>query len=117
MSKSLIVLVLALLSAQIAAAATRDWKTGTLVSVDERDEFRSSKKETLIEDRVWAYSIDAGDVVYEAERGSKRPIQIEINGPVSFALDGGHVYVKDTSGHEFKLSLLKTTRKKPADHE
>jgi hypothetical protein len=112
MSKWLIVLILSMFSAQLVVAAARNWKSGTLVSIDERKELRSSKKNPVIEDRVWAYSVDAGDLVYEAERGSNRPIQIEINGPVSFVIDGAHFYLKDASGHEFKLTLLKTTRKK-----
>lgn len=96
-------------------AAPRDWTSGTLISIDERKELTGSKKGSVIEKRVWAYSIDAGSVIYEAERASKRPIQIEINGPVSFALHKTDLYVKDSSGHEFKLDLLKTTRKKQVD--
>jgi len=113
MSKWLAVLMLSLFSAEVIAAP-RDWTSGTLISIDDRKEVTSGKKGSVIEKRIWAYSIDAGDVIYEAERASKRPIQIEINGPVSFALRKTDLYVKDTGGHEFKLDLLKTTRKKPA---
>ena len=113
--KSLMALALALVSAQLIAATSREWKSGMLLSVDEPDLLTSTKKQAVVPVRLWAYSIDAGDVVYEAERRSKRPIQIEISGPVSFALDGAHLYVKDATGHEFKLTLLKTTRKKGSE--
>ena len=114
MSKWLMVLIIFMLSSG-AVLAERNWKEGVLVSIDQRKELRSNKNHPVIEDRVWAYFIDSGDAVYEAERGGNRPIQVEINGPVSFALAGKYLYLKDAGGHEFKLALLTTTRKKRSE--
>jgi hypothetical protein len=109
--KLMLVVFMMLMMLAPLVAKIRDWKNGTLISIEERKELVIGKKSGS-EERFWSYSIDAGDVIYEAERASKRPIQVEINGPVSFVLDGKHLILRDGSDHEFKLLLLKTTRKK-----
>ena len=64
--------------------------------------------------RVFTYSIDAGDKVYQAEevgRRNAKAIRVDVNGPVDYRLDKDHLYIRDPDGKSHKLDLIKTTRK------
>ena len=38
---------------------------------------------------------DAGDRVYVGKRRSRKPVQLEINGPIQFAVEKDHIFILD----------------------
>ena len=64
--------------------------------------------------RVFTYSVDGGDRVYDGQEVSRRdgkPIRIEVNRPVEYAIDRDHLYLKDSDGKSHRLDLVRTTSK------
>lgn len=53
----------------------------------------------------------AGDRVYIGECRSRKPIQLEVNGPIQFAVDKDHIFILDYERKEFRLNIIKTTLK------
>lgn len=93
------------------------WKHGKLTNLDVGSHPRTlTYNGQLIthHDRVFTYSVDAGDRIYQGEEvggPSAKPTHVVVNGPVEYRLDKDHLYIKDSDGKSHKLDLIKTTRK------
>jgi hypothetical protein len=46
-----------------------------------------------------------------ASVGPAKPIQLEVNGPIQFAVEKDHIFVLDHERKEFRLNIVKTTLK------
>lgn len=105
-----------LLVAALSAKEPEDWKQGKLINVDIGSYSRTFGVNGQINTqrrRVFTYSIDAGDKVYQAEEVGRRDakaIRVDVNGPVDYRLDKDHLYIRDPDGKSHKLDLIKTTR-------
>jgi hypothetical protein len=93
------------------------WQTGRLTDVSTERGSRvvgSQRRVATRRDDHMYYTIDAGDMVYVAERGlssSDKPIPVTINTPVRFHIDGQDFYLEDASGKEHKLLIEKQSAK------
>ncbi|MGC9951420.1 MAG: hypothetical protein ABSF64_34115 [Bryobacteraceae bacterium] len=106
-------LALSLVTAS-AGGKSRTWQTGTLMdvsvnSVDSVHGVNGIINTTGI--NFWSYTPDAGDRVYVGEQRSRKPIQLEVNAPVQFAVEKDHVFILDHERKEFRLNIIKTTLK------
>jgi len=45
------------------------------------------------------------------ERRSRKPIQLEVNGPIQFVVEKDRIFVLDHERKEFRLNIIKTTLK------
>jgi len=105
----------------LSAKEPEVWKQGKLINVDVGSYTRTTSspfvnKGQIIthRDRVFTYSVDAGDKIYQAEEvggPSATAIRVDVNGPVEYRIDKDHLYIKDPDGKSHKLDLVKTTRK------
>jgi hypothetical protein len=106
-----------LMVAALSAKEPEDWKQGKLINVDIGSYSRTFGVNGQINTqrrRVFTYSIDAGDKVYQAEevgRRNAKAIRVDVNGPVDYRLNKDHLYIRDPDGKSHKLDLIKTTRK------
>ncbi len=120
---SLLMLV-ALAPATVAAAKKipdSAWQTGTLRNVTNDTNSRLvgmyNNGYGMVGEKVrivWHYIIDAGQYVYESERTTRRhdkPLNLTINGPVKFAVDGMDLYLRDEDGKVHKLTIATKTLK------
>lgn len=87
-----------------AESKARSWQTGTLMdvsvnSVDSVHGVNGIINTTRI--NFWSYTLDAGDRVYVGERRSRKPVQLEVNGPIQFAVEKDHIFILD---HERRSS-------------
>lgn len=60
------------------------------------------------------YLIDAGEYIYashDVRRSKDKTPPLTINGPVQFAIEKDHVYIKDEDGKEHDTKLIKKTPK------
>jgi hypothetical protein len=57
--------------------------------------------------RVFTYSVDGGDRVYDGQEVSRR----DGYRPVEYAIDRDHLYLKDSDGKSHRLDLVRTTSK------
>lgn len=97
-----------------AGSKARTWQTGTLMdvsvnSVDSVHGVNGIINTTRI--NFWSYTLDAGDRVYVGEHRSRKPIQMEVNGPIQFAVEKDHIFILDHERKEFRLNIIKTTLK------
>ena len=95
----------------------RQWQTGTLVDMNRADAgTRSITRRLYVVLVAWTYLIDAGEYLYESQeiRKSKDSTPLlTVNGPVQFAIEKDHVYIKDEEGKEHDTKLIKKTLKVP----
>ena len=121
-----VALTLLCLLAASAAAAERQWQTGTWGEVSTTRQMvdfgpgQSSfgppnagiQMQALAEMRVFV--IETDDTRYEMKDTvpiTRRSIDVHVGGPVTFAVEKNTVYVRDTTGAEHKLHLTKKTAK------
>lgn len=61
------------------------------------------------------YLIDAGEYIYESKEASRssrdKTPPFTVNGPVQFAIEKDHVYIKDEAGKEHDTKLIRKTLK------
>ena len=94
-----------------------EWKHGTLLNLDIGSQSKVAGVNGIVTTRVrrvFTYSVDGGDRVYDGQEVGGRdgkPIRVEVNGPVEYAADKDHLYLKDSDGKSHKLDLVRTTRK------
>jgi hypothetical protein len=113
--------ILSLLWVCKAPAKERQWQTGTLLGVYENNVDAKSLKagpdgikvapRDLVND---TYIIDAGNYIYQSAEMRKSKHQrppFTVNGPLQFAIDGEHVYLKDVQGKEHDTKLVVRRRK------
>jgi hypothetical protein len=61
--------------------------------------------------KVYAYSVDGGEKVYEAQEVGRKAPHVEVNSPITYSVSRDHLFIKDADGKVHKLTLMKTTRK------
>ena len=68
------------------------------------------------------YTIDAGDYIFVCEEHIKwrwsKPALLTVNGPVQFAMEKDHIYIKSEDGSEHETKIVKKilkTRQPPAN--
>ena len=100
-----------------------DWKTGTLMEVWSEQGSRvigtANRGDAVLVDRgetTTYYKIDAGEVLYVAKhtyaRKDEAPLNLAVNAPVKFAVQGHDLYLMDENGKPHKLRIEKKTPKK-----
>jgi hypothetical protein len=117
--------VLVLLCASSASAKKeRQWQTGTLLDMNQASVYAG---DVIVPNNLGAvsiarrrvsetYVIDAGAYVYESQeirRSRDRTPSLTVNGPVQFAIEKDHVYIRDEEGKEHDTKLVKKTLKAP----
>jgi hypothetical protein len=59
--------------------------------------------------------VDSGDKIYVISRFLKyrwnKQVNVTVNAPIKFAVDGDHMYLLDDDGHEYKTKIVKKTLK------
>ncbi len=95
-----------------SAAFSAGWRQGTLVNMNVSTAQQKNGKPAP--DKIFTYSVDGGDKIYEAQEVAKKAPHIEVNSPVSYSLSKDRLLVRDEQGKVHKLALVKTTRKEPA---
>jgi len=112
-------ILLALLPLILVAGSSKDWKPATVADIKTDSYSRvSGYNGTVVSARrkVWTYSLDDGERVYDAERdGRNALLGVEVNGRIEISIEKNHVYMRLPDGRELKLTLVKTTRKVPAE--
>jgi hypothetical protein len=93
------------------AAFSADWRQGTLVNMNVSTAQQKNGKPAP--DKVFTYSVDGGDKVYEAQEVAKKAPHVDVNSPVSYSLSKDRLLVRDREGKVHKLALVKTTLKGP----
>jgi hypothetical protein len=89
-----------------------DWQAGMLLdsstTVGHRVYGDADGVNTLRDDRTY-YKIDAGSMVYLCARGLRsrrdKALDVTINRPIQFAIEGSNCFLQDAEGKEHKLSL------------
>jgi hypothetical protein len=97
-----------------AGIKNRAWQTGTLLDVSVNSVASIQGVNGIINTarvNYWSYTLDAGDRVYVGERWSRKPVQLEINGPIQFAVEKDHIFIMDHERREFRVNIIKTTLK------
>lgn len=110
---SLFALLLSLVTAS-AGTKGRTWQSGTLIDVSVNSVASVQGVNGIINTariNFWSYTVDAGDRVYVGERRSRKPIQLEVNGPIQFAVEKDRIFILDHERKEFRLNIIKTTLK------
>jgi hypothetical protein len=107
-----LVVLLSIGTSTFAKNKPRDWQSGTLVD-------SSTERGTRVHGNAYGvnssrddltfYKIDAGSMMYTCARSlrsrSDKQLDVTINRPVQFALEGSTCYLQDAEGKEHKLSL------------
>jgi hypothetical protein len=96
----------------------RAWQTGTLLDSNTETGSRvygnAYGVNTLRNDRTY-YRIDAENMIYVVARSLKnrrdKALDVTINRPVQFAIDGSSCYLRDDEGKEHKLTIEKKIAK------
>ncbi|HTF65785.1 MAG TPA: hypothetical protein VK638_24155 [Edaphobacter sp.] len=90
----------------------RDWQPGTLVdSSTERGKrvYGDADGVNTFRDDLTFYKIDTGSMMYLCARTLRnrrdKALDVTINRPVQFAIDGSACYLQDAESKEHKLSL------------
>lgn len=100
-------LVIGTLAVQAASAA--DWKQGKLVDISmSTTPLRNGKPAPQ---KIYTYSVDGGDKVYQAHEVGRKAPHVEVNAPIDYSVSKDHVLVRDSDRKVHKLALVKTTRK------
>ncbi len=107
------------------AKKERQWQTGTLLGVIETNvaptslktppnTIRSVPPKDLVND---LYTFDAGKYIYQSVemRRSKDQPPFTANGPLQFAIEDEHVYLRDDRGKEHDTRLVARRRKAVAE--
>lgn len=110
--------VLAVMSVSTASARKeRRWETGKLLDMHQSSVVGTAIGATNIRLRGFEmYVIEAGEYIYESRevRMSPTPL-LTVNGPVLFAIEKDHVYIKDEKGKEHNTDLIKKTLRTPTE--
>ena len=103
----------------LSSKEPENWKQGKLINVDVGSYTKTTSSPYVNNGqvfthrrRVFTYSIDAGDKIYQAETDiAPTSIPVDVNGPVEFRIDKDHLYIKGPDSKGRRLDLVKTTRK------
>ena len=111
----LVVFVLLVAAAGLTAAKRpRQWQTGKLMNVGSEDKVRLVYG-TSHRYEVWTYTIDDGKFVWDVGRElhlrGDSPLDVTVNTPVKFAIEGHDCFLQDEHEKEHKLFVLKKTLK------
>ncbi len=125
-NRSIAVAAFTILLAVVAGAKERKWQTGTWVDVGTKRQVvdfgpgsssfdpqgRNMAMRAMADVRTFvietaALRLELQDVVSV----NKRSVEVVVGQPVTFALEGSSVYIKDPDGAEHKLRVTKKTNK------
>jgi len=103
--------VLALLLALAPAPADRAWQDGVLMDVTNHTAGTKTSGKKTNDMFVFEYTIQTADKFYVADTSAAvkptNPINLDVNGKVTFAIEKQNLYLKDKAGKEFKLGIVK----------
>ena len=110
--------LLALIAMVLSAKDPTQWTQGKLLNLDVGSQSKvggvNGVYGTKVR-RVFTYTVDGGKRIYDGQEVSGqngKPIGgVEVNGPVEYATDKDHLYLRDSDGKSHKLDLIRTTRK------
>lgn len=91
------------------AASPASWKDGKLLDLTVAMTALPSGKPAPL--KVYTFSVDGSDKIYEAQETSRKAPHVEVNSPIPYSITSDHLYIRDADGKVHKLSLTKTTRK------
>ena len=97
------------LVASLCGAAPKDWKQGKLLDVSISQASLPNGKPAAT--KLFKFTVDAGDRVYEGQETAKSAPHVEVNAPIECAVQWNNLFVKDSAGKIHKLALMKTIRK------
>jgi hypothetical protein len=83
-------------SAALLFAAKRDWKQGTVVSMDEVDEHRY---EYVVSDAAYFYTVELD-----------RPLKTKVHDAIKFVIEQGQLVLLDADGEERSARIEKRER-------
>lgn len=130
-------LVALLTPSAFAKSKERQWQTGKLLDTNQGRVYagnvgsasgsattsgnttygNTSGHSTAVYRLYETYVIDAGDYVYESQEHLKwrwsKAATLTVNGPVQFAIEKDHIYIKSEDGSEHDTKLFKKTLKPP----
>jgi hypothetical protein len=120
--KALLVLLLCLSTVAIAKKSEPVWQTGTLLDQSSENRCRTSgdiyNGTGSIDSRcstVTSYKVDAGELIYIFSRTTflrhDRPLNVTVNTPIKFSLDGQKSYIQDEQGKSHEVRLIQKTKK------
>jgi hypothetical protein len=90
-------------------ASPADWKDGKLVDLAVSMTPLPSGKPAPR--KVYTYSVDGGEKVYQASETGRKAPHVEVNAPIAYSVSKDYLLIKDSDGKVHKLALMKTTRK------
>jgi hypothetical protein len=93
----------------VYAASSSEWKQGKLLDVTINMTPLPNGKPAPR--KVYTYSVDGGDKIYEAQEVGRKAPHVEVNSPIPYSVSKDYLLVKDSDGKVHKLALVKTTRK------
>jgi hypothetical protein len=106
--------------APIACAKDKDrvWQTGTLLDSNTQTGSRVHANGYGVDSSrndLTYYRIDSGNMIYVVTRSLRnrrdKALDVTINRPVQFAIDGADCYLRDDKGKEHKLTIEKKIAK------
>ena len=87
------------------------WQKGVHIGIDQRDAYPQSSLSgpgNGIVRTFWIYTVDDGHLLWKLGRLTKRgdkPLDVTINAPVEFAIEGQTAYLKNDKGEVLTLSV------------
>ena len=61
--------------------------------------------------KVFTYTIDGAEKIYEAQEARNRAPHVEVNSSIPYSVSKDYLYVKDADGKVHKQALMKVTSK------
>jgi len=92
------------------------WQKGILTGIDLRDASRLYQGTSIVR-TISIYTVDDGHFIWKLDRDTMRrdkPLDVTINGPIEFAIEGQKAYMKDDQGEEHSLSVESKALKTPS---
>jgi hypothetical protein len=132
-SIALLILCAALVTVNLASAKEkeRQWQTGKVLDTNREKTYagsvdnasgtatssgnstygNASGSSTAVYRVYETYRIEAGDYIYECQEHIKwrwsKPAMLTVNGPVQFAIEKDHIYIKSEDGSEHETKIIK----------
>ena len=91
------------------AASGADWKQGKLVDISMSMTPLPNGKPAPR--KIYTYSVDGGDKVYEAQEVGRKAPHVEVNSSIDYSVSKDYLLLRDSDRKVHKLELVKTTRK------
>jgi hypothetical protein len=91
-----------------------DWKPGKLVNLAATTESKVVGVNGIVSTnirKVFTFTVDSGDRIYEAQEISRKAPRVEVNAPIQYSGSKDYLFIKDVDGKVHKLAIIKVTRK------